>query len=94
MNTHKLTAGQKVWLEKSAYRESEISEPIEVTITKVGRKYFEIDHVDCRFAKFDKRERDRLLKEIRMYFTYHSSCYKLDLDDIRKIHSIIENKTN
>lgn len=46
----KLCVGQKLWLVGSHHYRSDNREPIEVTISKVGKKYFELeDYHRCKF---------------------------------------------
>lgn len=49
--TKELKVGQKVWYLPPYYRQSAKSELQEATITKVGRKHFELE--SKRFGKFD-----------------------------------------
>jgi hypothetical protein len=46
----KLCVGQKLWLVRSHHYRGDNREPIEVTISKVGKKYFELeDYHRCKF---------------------------------------------
>ena len=46
----KLCVGQKLWLVRSHHYRGDNREPIEVTISKVGKKYFELeDYSRCKF---------------------------------------------
>ena len=46
----KLCVGQKLWLVRSHHYRHDNREPIEVTISKVGKKYFELEYYHrCKF---------------------------------------------
>lgn len=45
-----VVVGQKVWVNPSSFRRS-IREPFEATVSKVGRKYFEL--MECPREKYD-----------------------------------------
>lgn len=47
-----LSVGRKLWLIPRSYGRNKEETPIEVTITKVGRKYFKVDGYHERF-RFD-----------------------------------------
>lgn len=49
MNKHNIQVGQKVWVVDRYRRSAKASEPQEVVVTAVGRKYFSLENIRGNF---------------------------------------------
>lgn len=82
----KLEIGQKVWVEERDYRGS-IIKPKEATVSKIGRKYFELQ--EYKNTKFDlKRGFDVSYYNTR-FFVYESLQEILDKNEINRLKYFI-----
>jgi len=80
---HNLHVGQTLWLVLSSYYKGNAREPKEVVISKVGRKYFELEG-----RRLEKYNIDNLREEIDS--SYKNQCYLsfqeiLDKKEIQKL---------